>query len=198
MRGVQHDGPVRPHRLGEFEPERVVRGGEDRLGEVADVPAGVEGDLDVTGRPRRLRVGGGDPVRQVARRIPRIDPVHVVAVGVAGVPAGHRLEGADVHQRHRDHSAGESAGVEFVDELGDRKRPLLLVAVDAAVDQQHRPGPGAVRDEHGEPEGRPVHAFDGRYEAGSAAARSAAHGADGEFPGSSCWVAHCGEAAWAA
>ena len=114
-------------------------------------------------------------------RVPGIDAVHVVRMRVAGIAAGHRLEGADVHERNRDHRAGEGVRIEFPDELGDRERPLLLVAVDAAVDQQHRPRPRAVRDEHRESERRAVHPLDGRYEPGSALAGLARDRPDGEF-----------------
>ena len=89
-------------------------------------------------------VGGGHPVGEVAPGPPRVDPVHVVGVGVPRVPSGHRLEGAHIHHRDRDHRPREGARVELPRELGDGERPLLLVTVDPAVKKQP-PAPACSR-----------------------------------------------------
>jgi len=138
-------------------------------------------DLDVGNRRRGFGVDRRHPVGEVAVRAAGIDPVHVVGVGIPRVPARHRLESAHVHHRNRDHRSPERRGIHFADELGHRERSLLFVAVDAAVEQQHRPRARSIRDQHRKSERRSVHPVESRDEPRSARSRRAFHGPDDEF-----------------
>ena len=83
----------------------------------------------------------------------------------------HRLEGGDIHQRHRDHRSGERARIELARELGHRDDPLLLVPVDASVEDEDGSRPRSVHDHRRESEPAPVHALHRMDETGGALAR---------------------------
>ena len=72
-----------------------------------------------------------------AARIARKGAVEVQPVDRRGALAGHG--GVDVVGRHQDEASLDLARVEVADQLADGDRPLIFVAVIAALDDDGRP-----------------------------------------------------------
>ena len=99
--------------------------------------AGVKVEEGVAARIDLVGHEGRDLLRDGAARIAGKRPVEVQAVDGRGPLSGH--DGVDVVGRHQDEAALDLAGVELADQLADRDRPFILVAVIAALDDDGRP-----------------------------------------------------------
>ena len=122
--------------------------------EAGHLAAGVQVDADVDVRPDVLAHEAGDAVgdprhgRGGARAFDE-DPVEVEAV-VPGALARPDPEGGGVEDRHQHHAAEHVPGADLPEQVLDRHRPLVLVAVAGAERDQALPRTRLRADDDGQ------------------------------------------------
>ena len=155
-RGHDHGHPEPARHLLPALVQPGIAAGEEAgpVGEAGHLAAGVQVDADVDVRPDLLPHEAGDAVGdsrhgRVGARPLDEDPVEVEAVVPRALPVAD-AEGGGVEDRHQQDAAEDIPGADLAQQVLDRHRALVLVAVAGAEGDQAFPRTRLRADDDGQ------------------------------------------------
>nr|WP_235935906.1 hypothetical protein [Devosia aurantiaca] len=180
MGKVAHDAaPAIAHGHGQLDRFRRFID-EDRLGEERVRAARMDRDFKVRDLAHPFRMRPGDALAEIAVGTAGIDAVHVERERIERIAAIAVLEGHDVEHRHHDQRARKLCRIDFLERDAAGHRPFRLVAMDGAIDPEHRARIDAVDDDHGDLDLAATGQFGNRNDAAHDGAGSCDRRTDGD------------------